>query len=162
MENLESHALATSIVGSFVRRNGRYGLGCHSQFTQFSKLPPPAEFIQAGWTFLPSVYAYRLSNQMPELKSLLPPTPPSLLLTGPLCFDFCQAEPVGWWNWLEEVEVVLILVLHLAAEVAICAPASDWSGGRHRPREGSSTQLVWTLKASLPTTASTAKYQERS
>ena len=53
------------------------------------------EFIQAGWTFLPSVYAYRLSNQMPELKSLLPPTPPSLLLTGPLCFDFCQAEPVG-------------------------------------------------------------------
>ena len=56
----------------------------------------PTEIIQGGWSFLPSVYAYRLPNQMPELKSLLPPTPPSLLLTGPLCFDFCQAKPVGW------------------------------------------------------------------
>ena len=82
------------------------------------------EFKQAGWSFLPSVFAYHLPNQKPELKCLLPPMAPSLLLTGLLCFDFRQAEPVGWWNWLEEVEMVLIWVPHLAAEVAICAPHS--------------------------------------
>ena len=29
------------------------------------------EFIQAGWSLLPSVYAYRLTNQKPEHKFLL-------------------------------------------------------------------------------------------
>ena len=32
-----------------------------------------------------------------------------------------------------------------AAEVAICAPASDWTGGRHRANEGPSTSLVISL-----------------
>ena len=30
------------------------------------------------------------------------------------------------------------------SEVAISAPASDWTGGRHRGKEGSSTQLIVT------------------
>ena len=34
-----------------------------------------------------------------------------------------------------------------AAEVAICAPASDWPGGRDRGREGDAPSLVRTLLA---------------
>ena len=56
---------------------------------------------------------------MPELKSLLAPTPPSLLPTKPLCFDFRQAASVGRANWLDEVEAALICVLNQATEVEI-------------------------------------------
>ena len=53
---------------------------------------------------------------------------------------------MGWWNRLEEAEVVLICVLHQAAEAAISAQASDWSGVRHRANKGPSTSSILSLE----------------
>ena len=82
---------------------------------------------------------------MLALNMLLAPTPLFLLLTGSLCFDFRQAAPVGWWNWLE-VEVVLMVLNH-AAEAAYSVQAFDWSGGCCRGKERDSTQHFLSLVA---------------
>ena len=55
--------------------------------------------------------------------------------SGSLCFDFHQAAPVGWRNWLEEEVEVVLTVLNQAAEAAYSVQAFDWSGGKGRPRE---------------------------
>ena len=49
------------------------------------------------------------------------------------------AKPVGWSNWLEEAEVVLICVLNQAAEAAYSEQAFDWSGSGCRGKEGPNT-----------------------
>ena len=49
-----------------------------------------------------------------------------------------QAKPVGWSNWLEELELDLICVLNQAAEAEYSVLASDWSGGEQGGKEGGS------------------------
>ena len=49
-----------------------------------------------------------------------------------------------------------------AAEVAICAPASDWPGGRDRGREGDAPSLVRTLVALLKLRTSDSSNSQKS
>ena len=52
---------------------------------------------------------------------------------------------MGWRNWLgEEVEVVLT-VLNQAAEAANSVQAFHWSGGKGRPKERDTADLIISL-----------------
>ena len=59
-----------------------------------------------------------------------------------------QARPVGWRNWLEEEVEVVLTVLNQAAEAAYSVQAFDRSGGKGRPRERDTAQLVIALDES--------------
>ena len=52
---------------------------------------------------------------------------------------------MGWRNWLEEEVEVVLTVLNQAAEAAYSVQAFDWSGGKGRPRERDTAQLVIAL-----------------
>ena len=52
---------------------------------------------------------------------------------------------MGWRNWLEEEVEVVLTVLNQAAEAAYSVQASHWPGGKGRPRERDTAQLVIAL-----------------
>ena len=55
---------------------------------------------------------------------------------------------MGWRNWLEEEVEVVLTVLNQAAEAAYSVQASHWPGGKGRPRERDTAQLVIALLGS--------------
>ena len=57
---------------------------------------------------------------------------------------------MGWRNWLEEEVEVVLTVLNQAAEAAYSVQAFDRSGGKGRPRERDTADLI----ISLPSTVS--------
>ena len=54
---------------------------------------------------------------------------------------------MGWRNWLEEEVEVVLTVLNQAAEAAYSVQASHWSGGKGRPEEGDTADLIISLVA---------------
>ena len=56
---------------------------------------------------------------------------------------------MGWRNWLEEQVEVVLTVLNQAAEAAYSVQACEWSGGKGRPRERDTVQLVNALDLSI-------------
>ena len=49
---------------------------------------------------------------------------------------------MGWRNWFEEEVEVVLTVLNQAAEAAYSVQAFDWSGGKGRPKERDTADLI--------------------
>ena len=79
--------------------------------------------------------AYHLANQISELKSLLAPTPPSLLPTGPLCLNFRQGARHKAKKTRPSCLILFRLrICHLASR-DFKALGSHWPGGRWQRKD---------------------------